>query len=81
MRFPEKRNRLFFYNIPGDCSIRIYTEYGELIKTLEHTNGTGDEPWDCVTSSNQIVVSGIYIAVVRNNVTGDAKIVKFVVIR
>jgi hypothetical protein len=81
MRFPEKRDRLFFYNIPGDCSIRIYTEYGELIKTLEHTNGTGDEPWDCVTSSNQIVVSGIYIAVVRNNVTGDAKIVKFVVIR
>lgn len=81
LRFPEKRDRLFFYNVPGNCTIQIFTEYGELIKTIEHNNGSGDQEWDCQTSSNQIVVSGIYIAVVRNNDTGDSKVLKFVVIR
>jgi len=30
-----------------------------------HTNGSGDEAWDSKTSSNQIVVSGIYILYVE----------------
>lgn len=81
LRFSEATDRLFFYNIPGDCSIKIYTEYGELIKSINHTNGSGDESWDCVTESNQIVVSGLYLAVVKDNKTGDSKILKFVVIR
>jgi hypothetical protein len=77
----ETPNRLFFFNIPGNCTIKIYSEYGELIKSIEHTDGTADEPWDCETSYNQIVVSGIYIAVIKDNATGSAKTVKFVVIR
>jgi hypothetical protein len=77
----EQANRLYFFNIPGQCTIKIYTEIGELIYTIHHTDGSGDAYWDSVTSSNQIVVSGIYIAVVHNDVTGDQKIVKFVIIR
>ncbi len=77
----QQPNRLAFFNIPGRCTIKIYTEIGELIKTIEHTDGSGDAYWDSVTSSNQIVVSGIYIAVVTNHDTGENKILKFVVIR
>lgn len=75
------QNRLYFFNIPGRCDINIYTELGELIKTIEHTDGSGDQAWDSLTSSGQIVVSGIYIAVIDNKDTGEKKIVKFVIIR
>ncbi len=79
VRFPD--DRIAFYNIPGQCTIKIYTELGELIKTIEHTNGSGDEFWYQVTSSNQIVVSGIYIAVITDTKTGEKHIAKFAVIR
>lgn len=74
-------DKIAFYNIPGECTISIYTELGELIKTIEHTDGSGDEFWYSVTSSNQIVVSGIYIAVITDNNTGEKHIAKFAVIR
>ncbi|MCB7130008.1 MAG: hypothetical protein J3T61_10780, partial [Candidatus Brocadiales bacterium] len=42
-------------------TIRIFTLSGDLIKTIEHTNLTGDEPWDLITESNQVIRSGLYI--------------------
>ncbi len=77
----QQANRLAFFNIPGQCTIRIYTEIGELIYTINHTDGSGDAYWDSVTSSQQLVVSGVYIAVIDNTKTGERKILKFVVIR
>lgn len=74
-------DKIAFYNIPGNCTINIYTELGELIKTIEHTDGSGDAFWYSVTSSNQIIVSGIYIAVITDNNTGEKHIAKFVIIR
>ena len=75
------QNRLYFFNIPGRCNIKIYSELGELIDTIEHTDGSGDQAWDSLTSSGQIVVSGIYIAVIEDLTSGLNKIVKFVIIR
>ncbi|HEX2867403.1 MAG TPA: hypothetical protein VHO03_10195 [Ignavibacteriales bacterium] len=81
-RFGDQyQNELHFYNIPGKCTIKIYTELGELIKSIDHTNGSGDEYWRSVTSSNQLLVSGIYIAVITNTETGEKHIAKFSVIR
>ncbi len=74
-------DKLAFFNIPGQCTISIYTEIGEKIYSMHHTDGSGDAYWNGVTMFNQIVVSGIYIAVVEDEVTGDKKILKFVVIR
>jgi hypothetical protein len=54
--------KIAFLNIPAFCKIRIFTERGDLIQTLEHMDGSGDEFWDSVTSSRQTVVSGVYIA-------------------
>jgi len=73
-------DRIMFYNIPGICTIKIFTERGDLINTIEHTNGSGDEAWNSITSSAQTVVSGLYI-VVFETPDGQKAIRKFVVIR
>lgn len=78
--FPARKNRLAFFDIPGECKIQIFTELGELIKEINHDDGSGDEFWDLNTSSNQLVVSGIYIAVFTTP-GGKKEIEKFAVIR
>ncbi|HUI30141.1 MAG TPA: hypothetical protein VLX91_07980 [Candidatus Acidoferrales bacterium] len=55
-------NRIAFFNLPSYCIIRIFTENGDLVQTINHTNGSGDETWDLLTSSAQVVASGLYIA-------------------
>jgi hypothetical protein len=74
-------DRIAFFNIPAECKIRIYTETGELIKEILHTNGSGDEYWNSNTSSGQVIVSGIYIVIFENMRTGERAIKKLAVIR
>jgi hypothetical protein len=81
LRYPNRPDQIGFLNIPANCSIEIYTEYGELIKSIDHVSGTGDEYWNCTTSSNQVIVSGIYIAIIRDKTTNQQCIRKFIVIR
>lgn len=69
MQFPGEPDKIMFLNIPGHCTIRIYTENGDLIHQIEHENGSGDETWNSITSSRQVVVSGVYI--VHFTVTAD----------
>ncbi|WP_412068386.1 hypothetical protein [Rubrivirga sp. IMCC43871] len=64
LRFPDQNDKLAFFNIPGVCRIDIYTQIGELVDSIEHTDGSGDEFWDHTTSSRQVVASGLYIAVI-----------------
>lgn len=78
--FKGTPDRLNFFGLPPQCTIKIYTERGDLVKTINHTNNSGDEPWDCVTEYNQIVVSGLYIAVFTTP-DGKSVIRKFIVIR
>lgn len=54
-------DRIAFYGLPPICKLRIFTERGDLIWEKDHTIGTGDEIWNSLTSSGQIVTSGIYI--------------------
>lgn len=87
-------DRIAFYGLPPECTIKIYTERGDLVDTIHHTDGSGDELWDSVTSSRQIVVSGLYIAYfeVTKNIDdvqtgarlfnkGDNTFRKFIIIR
>jgi hypothetical protein len=55
-------DRIAFYGLPPECKIRVFTERGDLIWSREHNDGSGDELWESLTSSGQIIVSGIYIA-------------------
>ncbi len=64
-------DRIAFYEIPGKSKIDIYTEIGEPIKTIIHTNGSGDEYWDLKTEYRQRVASGIYIARITNQDEND----------
>lgn len=76
-RYYDQGDKLGFLDLPGMCRIDIYTELGEKIATLNHTNGSGDEYWDLATSSRQVVVSGIYVAVITVtediDATGDVR--------
>ena len=81
LRFPNEPDKIAFFNIPGNCVIKIYTELGELIKEIVHDDGSGDAYWNSITSSNQVIVSGIYIVVIENKDTGEKTMKKLVVIR
>lgn len=78
--YPGEPDKITFKNIPGICTIRIYSELGELINTIEHVDGTGTQDWYQTTSSKQIIVSGVYIVVITTP-TGERAMQKFVVIR
>ncbi len=60
-----KEDRIMFYNIPPFCKITIFSERGDLIKEIIHDDGSGDEAWNSVTRSRQVVVSGVYIAYIE----------------
>jgi len=88
LQFPSQPKKIAFYNLPEECTIRIFSESGDLVKTIQHTKGTGDDFWGeatiandhQITDSGQRPVSGIYIA----NITmadGRSKNVKFLIVR
>ena len=81
LRWPDQDDRLGFLNVPGQATIKIYSELGELIDTIVHTNGSGDAYWNHTTSAGQVVVSGVYIAVITDDETGEQAMRKFVIIR
>lgn len=71
-----------FYNLPGIVTIRIFTENGDLIKTIEHNSpqSEGYERWDMITDTQQVISSGVYIAVFEKS-NGDIGYQKFIVVR
>ena len=77
----SNRDLLAFFNIPGQCTIKIFTEMGELIRTIEHTDGSGDEFWDMQTESLQLVSTGVYLAVIEDLDSGEKVTRKFTIIR
>jgi hypothetical protein len=79
--FPSEQEKIAFFNIPGRCNIKIFTELGEKIYEFDHTDGSGDAYWLSVTSSRQVVVSGIYIVVFENMDTGERALRKLSIIR
>ena len=86
LQFPGDKNRIMFYNVPPECTIRIFSESGDLVKTIEHTTGSGDAAWGILqneqqtTNTGQIPVSGIYIANIQTP-DGQSKNIKFLIIR
>ncbi len=69
-----------FFEVPGRARIDIYTELGELVQTINHSDGSGDASWNLNTKWRQRVVSGVYIAIIENLDTGERATRKFVVI-
>jgi hypothetical protein len=42
------------------CTIRIYTISGNLVRVIEHTDGSGTAVWDLQTRSRLKAASGTY---------------------
>ena len=55
--------RLYFANVPPQCTIRIYNVAGELVDVIEH-NSTADDGkvfWDLRTRENMSIAYGLYL--------------------
>jgi len=64
-RFPES-DRIQFINLPGKCTIDIYSAAGDLIRSLDHDGAQDAENWDLRNQNGQAVASGVYIYFVRS---------------
>ncbi len=71
-----------FYNLPGRVTIKIFTESGDLVQTIEHNSpvNAGYEIWDMITRNQQVISSGLYI-VVFEKPGGETAFQKFMVVR
>ena len=65
LQYVGEPDKIMFLDIPGNCEIKIYTERGDLVNTIIHDDGSGDQAWNSLTSSRQVVVSGVYIALFK----------------
>lgn len=70
---------LSFTNLPSECTIKIYTIDGDLVKTIEHTSGTGTAFWDIRSEYNQLIATGVYFYHVSSKY--GEKIGKFAIVR
>ena len=59
-RPPERTRLVHFANVPPECTIRIYTLDGDLVREIAHNDGTTHETWNLITRNTQAVVSGLY---------------------
>ena len=55
--------RINFIHLPDVCTIRIYNVRGELVQTVEHSDGIADgsETWDLRSKDGLDVAYGVYI--------------------
>ena len=82
---PDDRvRRIHFANLPPECTIRIYSIDGDLVREIEHEVDPADPlsnhaTWDLITRNTQLVVSGLYYWVVERP-DGETQIGKLVII-
>jgi hypothetical protein len=69
-----------FTHLTPQAKIRIYTLSGELIRTIEHTDGTQLERWDIRNANDVPVASGIYIAHVELPGVGE-RVLKLAIVQ
>ena len=79
----NQRRRLMFTHIPANCSIKIFTVSGILVDEIIVSNepDNGIIHWDMLTRENLEIAAGMYIYHIESEITGDAKLGKFAVIK
>jgi hypothetical protein len=73
---------LTFSNLPSECTIKIYTIAGGLVRQIQHSDTAGligQEKWDARTTHGDPVASGVYLWRVESAV--DGKNGKLMIIR
>ncbi len=74
--------RIYFENLPMQCTIRIYTLSGELVTSIEHESGVenGREFWNLLNQDGFSVAYGVYLAHIDAPGVGE-KLIKFALIK
>jgi len=78
---PKDSDVIQFVNIPGVCTIRIYSLQGNLVEVIRHTDGTGSAKWDQVTRYGQFAESGVYLYLITDDRTGQKIKGKFAIVK
>ncbi|MCF7797878.1 MAG: hypothetical protein K9N11_03640 [Lentisphaeria bacterium] len=75
--------KVYFINLPQECTIRIYTVSGELVRKIEHSSTVydGSEPWDLLNNDNLEVAYGIYVYHIESPESGAETIGKLALIK
>ncbi len=73
-------DKVMFTNLPDQCDINIYNVAGDLVKKLDHQDGTGTTFWDLKNENGLDIAFGLYIYVVKTG-NGQNHKGKFSVIR
>ncbi len=71
---------LQFRKLPPECTIRIYNLSGELIRKIEHNDGTSIENWNLRSYNDQEIAFGVYIYHIETP-SGAETLGKFAVIK
>lgn len=74
--------RIYFENLPMQCTIRIFSLSGNLVKKIEHSGNleNGREYWNLLNEDGFGVAYGVYIAHIDAPGVGE-KIIKFALIK
>ncbi len=51
-----------FTRLPKQCMIKVFSLGGDLVRSINHTDGTSIESWDLKTDHGLPVASGVYLA-------------------
>jgi len=68
--------RVKITNLPNECTIRIFSLGGQLVRTYKKSNDNPDQEWDLKNGSGVPVASGVYIIQVDAGELGT-KVLKF----
>ena len=78
--FGDINDKIGFYGLPRNATIRIFSYSGALIQTIEHNVNTYSVEWFQITRNNQRMASGVYFYTVDDNIEGKRARGKFVII-
>ncbi|MEW6620220.1 MAG: right-handed parallel beta-helix repeat-containing protein [bacterium] len=60
--YASRGQQLHFKRLTAQCTIKVFNIVGELVKEIEHNNGTDEEVW----TNPREVASGVYIYLIKN---------------
>jgi len=72
-------NEITFSGLSAQATIEIFTLAGKKVKTIQHTSGNNQFPWDVKNDKGSNVASGVYHYVIKN--ASSMKKGKLVIIR
>ena len=68
-----------FEKLTVKATVKIYTIVGELVRTLQETDGDGRLDWDLKNDDGETIVQGLYICEITND-KGERKFLKIAIV-